>query len=289
MQNLLRSDFYKLKRAKPFWVCVILCVSIALITIVANKAALELIRNMPEAIGQDIQSNIENAQNETVFGITSSQTGISDIENASGYAYIAEAFGSGEIFPILLCIFCCLFITREFSQRTIQNSIAVGKSRYHAYISKLITLFVGTLILQCVYWISHVVLASLFFGFGTVLDVEKVLAILRMICLQSLLNAGAASLFIMLAFVMRGTGVTLSVGITGFMFVRVLLQVGGFLLGKALNMNVNLDAAWLTSNMTLAGSFDLSTSETLRIALVGIAYIVLPACVGARVFAMRDL
>lgn len=111
MAKLIQSNFARLWKSKPFWVCLILSLALAVVN------SIEL-----------------NPEDKTWMYKTGSMI-ISGGANAT----------------ILSSIFSALFLGTDYACGTIRNKLAVGHSRVGVYLSSLITTITGSLIITAVH------------------------------------------------------------------------------------------------------------------------------------------
>ena len=53
MKSLIRSDFYKLRKAKSFWVCMILAVALAVFSVLIMDFSVKLMDKVPQQAAQE--------------------------------------------------------------------------------------------------------------------------------------------------------------------------------------------------------------------------------------------
>ena len=53
MKSLIRSDFYKLRKAKSFWVCMILAVALAVFSVLIMDFSAKLMDKVPQQAAQE--------------------------------------------------------------------------------------------------------------------------------------------------------------------------------------------------------------------------------------------
>ena len=106
MQNLLKSDFYKLFKMKSFYVCAIIAAAMAAISMFLDSQLNNMMQSMSDTMGDMMTSQMVTLKNilPTIISPT------------------------GDYF-ILVIIGVCLFITIEYNAGTLKNIAARGFKR----------------------------------------------------------------------------------------------------------------------------------------------------------------
>lgn len=116
MTRLIRENLARLWKSKPFWVCAILSLALAVV------------------------NSIELNPNDTSWM----------------YKTGSMIIAGGANVIIFASIFSALFLGTDYACGTIRNKLAVGHSRADVYLSSLITTITGTLIITAVYMVPSV-------------------------------------------------------------------------------------------------------------------------------------
>ena len=114
MKSLIRSDFYKLRKAKSFWVCMILAVALAVFSVLIMDFSVKLMDKVPQQAAQEEAALEESGLNISTDGIPMSSADL----NASNMLLMQFAGTT----TILISIFVSLFVGGEFSHGTITVS-----------------------------------------------------------------------------------------------------------------------------------------------------------------------
>ena len=69
MKSLIRSDFYKLRKAKSFWVCMILAVVLAVFSVLIMDFSVKLMDKVPQQAAQEEAALEESGLNISTDGI----------------------------------------------------------------------------------------------------------------------------------------------------------------------------------------------------------------------------
>lgn len=167
MLNLIKLEFYKLRKQRIFKI-----ILIAVIAISAFSA----------------YSEIRLLTADGLLG--------------SGKAGYANAFQ--DIFMLFIsAIFAGFYLGSDFSNKTIQSQLSQGHSRFEVLISKALVFFVGTSMIMLLYPITVSLIHTFKYGWGEPFAVASLLYILRVAFFGVVLNIGTTSVFVLIAFLCR--------------------------------------------------------------------------------------
>ncbi|WP_195267893.1 ABC transporter permease subunit [Eubacterium sp. 1001713B170207_170306_E7] len=288
MLNLLRSDFFKLFKAKSFRVCMILCVALMAFVTVGQLYSADLFSSMSPAALQESENRIEENNRFGIrFGLSNNSENLAKtieaMQNYNANTFIETALG-GSVTTILMAVFISLYIGADFRDGTLRNTVSKGFKRRDIYLSKLITVMAATLLLIALVILSAVLFSGICWGFGS-LDPQAVCLLAYRLFLQTLLHLGLASFFVMTAVFIRQTGPAVAVNICLLIFVTAFLSVGNTFHGT----DFNLITLWIAEALN---SLDFSTVNSLvviqTISLM-VVYILVPTLLGIAVFKKRDI
>lgn len=146
MINLLRVQFFRIKRAAYFWIMLALCAALPLLSVgvlYLSALALSVTGGVP---ADSVMSQLKNSN------LTSAQL--------SGMAYLP----SNSTIMAAICV--AVLLCAEFRQHTVRNAVTAGVTARETGFAYLLTaMFVGT-----VYFLTEFVFTltffGIFFGFG---------------------------------------------------------------------------------------------------------------------------
>ena len=175
MISLLRADFYKLFRAKSFYICGFIAAALSILGVVLLNSSIN-----------------------TELGIDASLLGYDGL-----YALVTGVSQA----TLFITIMNSIFVPSEFAQGTMKNIASRGFSRWSIYLSKLtIAIFISVVyILLCS--VCSFALGSIMWGTGEI-DRAVFLDISRMLGLFLLAEIATQSIFVMFGFIIRHTGGT---------------------------------------------------------------------------------
>lgn len=259
MSRLLIADRIKLIHGKIIWL--ILLVSLVLPIIQVGNSWLAVQNHETLLLSKDIVINGASA----IFMIKK------------------NAF---TIFAILF-IFISFFIGEEFQNGTIRNPLALGVSRGTYYLSKLVDLIVVSFICVLILTMIGYGVYSLLFGFGSFSTGPFNYGEYTFFnfLIQFLLLIANGSIYLMLAFLCKNTGITL--------IWTAAYTIGmGFLPGLFLKVkSLSFLTDWVSQTHLLYRDF--SSPETLdhylQMMIVSLMTIVLSSMIGIYVFKKADI
>ena len=199
MFNLLRADFYKLRKSKAFLFTAVACLGIGAIHMLIPDAPADL------------------------MGIDS---GLGALE------MLATNFHA-QIFVA----FVVVFITAEFHLGTIKNTISRGTGRMKLYLSKFIVTSVATLLLLFVYTLVHVVFGTMRWGFSPYEGIP-VYQIVNLIGWHMLFVTAYTALFMLISIAFRNLAGAMVASYLYLITVALLLPADGALVRYELQWNV---------------------------------------------------
>lgn len=250
MFNLLRADFYKLRRSKSFFIClVILALFVAYIIIDFSSSA-----------------HIKEQLSPSTFHWI--------------YMLFKERAFLPYFIPLFQAIFITMLITSEYSAGTIKDSVSLGFSRRKIYISKLITVSVGSILMMLVAIFFTVITSIFVFGIYGSFSTYDLLLLVRMLLIQAMLYTAYGSVFLMIAFLIKNIGGTMAFSI----FFSLILGSLGSVVG-----NSYLGRALLLMNFPPT-AVPHPQAVDIRIAItVALSYLILCLGIGGFTFKRQDI
>lgn len=175
MYNLIKLEFYKLRKQSLFKMLLLAVIGISVFSAFSEMRILET---------------------EGLIG--------------SGKAGYANAFK--DMFMLFIsAIFAGFYIGSDFSNKTIQSQISQGHKRLEVIIAKSVVFFFGTSIIMLLYPVTASVVQTFTYGWGEPFVVASVAYILRVAALGIILNIGTTSIFILFAFLCRDISKTICI------------------------------------------------------------------------------
>ena len=252
MSKLLASDFYKLKKTKSFFVCLILLLALAVGGVLISHFTYQL-----AAQGVHPDASL----------------------------YIKSTFSSDSL--LFTSIVVSLFVACEFGFGTIKNTASRGFGRCGIYGSKLIVSCFISVVYFLLYAAVASCLAAILWGFGPV-DSSYWPQLLGTLGLEILLILADTSVFVFVSSLIRQTGGAIAVNICLMSFAPMMVQMGQMLLNYLLKTEWDFSQFLISMNI-IAVSSGLSQEVCLRALLVGILYFAITTAAGMWIFQKRDI
>lgn len=279
MQNLLKSDFYKLFKMKSFYVCAIIAAAMAAISMFLDSQLNNMMQSMPDTIGMMI------IESQTVTLKSILPTMISPLSD----------------YFILVIIGVCLFITIEYNAGTLKNIAARGFKREYIFLSKLIVCIVEAFIITLCFAVSCVIFGLMFLPIGNFGD-GYFAELFTIYGVDVLILIGYVSLIAMITYLIRTNGGTIAITLCAHYLAPIIISMINAI--TIMNDTSNSDLRKMvsyTNNQygqvayywigTLGGTVSESYHNgTIYIPiLVALAYIVVSGVIGMLVFKKRDI
>ena len=260
MRNILKSDFYKLKKSKAFWICSLLCIAIAVMMVVAMQAGLSRASSM--------RDQREAAQ----------FTALAD--NASG-VFALEQFLPMGFNLIFIGVFVAIFVSSEFGSGTMKNTLSRGAERLKVFFSKFIVCSVAALIMLFLFIAALLAVGSILWGFGT----ATFAGMLGLILLQSLMVIAFTALFVFISMTLRGTGGAIATNIICVTMMSTLLGAISMLFGDS----ISLGDYWLDWGVSQFAVLSPPSGDIIQGLLIAFGWGIVSLVVGTTLFKKIDV
>jgi len=264
MLSLLKADFYKLKRSKAFWICALVGVVIAVLTVVAMHATIS------RGLAQSPNSR-----------------GYAAAQNMSGQAsavWIITQFLPQDFIILLAGVFTSVFVTSEFGDGTVKNTLSRGAERVNVLATKFITCTVASLIILAASLVALVAAGCIAWGFDPQ-GASTAGGFVGMIALQALLMVAFTALFTFIGMAIRSVGGSLATTIIATMMVGTLLEA----LNALFNTTVDLSQYWLGGAVSTLATTSPASGDVVRGVVVALIWGVASLVGGAVLFNKRDV
>jgi len=262
--SLLRADFYKLTRSKSFWICSLVGVAFAVLMVIGTNASINRLM----------------AADPTSPGYATAQA----MHTAASAVWAIPSFLSQNFIVLLAGIFASVFITAEFGNGTIKNTVSRGAERVTVLLSKFVTSSVASLFIFAVSVLALVVAGSIAWGFDPQGSATAG-GFITMIGLQALLIVGFTALFTFVGMTIRSTGGALATTIIATMMVSTLLNA----LNALFNTTVDLSQYWLGGAVSTLATTSPASGDVIRGVIVALVWGVASLVAGAVLFRQRDV
>ena len=280
MFNLIRSDIFKLRKAKYFWILLFINILLAVGTVCLLDFTYKLAGDSIEAQLSQEQAALDDAgMNVSVEGIP---TGHDQLSASSQML----TFFAGNT-TLLMAVLISLFVGSEFNNGTVKIIASRNYSRLKIYLSKLFVGILASVLFTLVFVLAASMTATALWGFGDVSGSYASQLLLKG-ALELLLGASYVSLFVMFSFLIRQSGGSLAANICFLEFTSLVVTLGEMLIHHFLGRTVTL-SDYLPDMCMTALTQNPDRNTLLRAALVGVCFLLVPTLVGAANFRKRDI
>ena len=257
MKSLIRSDFYKLRKAKSFWVCMILAVALAVFSVLIMDFSVKLMDKVPQQAAQEDAALEESGLNISTDGIPMSSADL----NASSMLLMQFAGTT----TILISIFVSLFVGGEFSHGTIKNLASKNHTRTQIYLSKIIVSVIAAIVMTLLYAVVATGLGTALWGFGKV-DSSFVANACKGIGIEFLLVSAFTAVFVMFS-----------------------MLFGEMIINKIFDTSITLSNYLIDTNMTQIATSDITGKLAARSICVAFGFFIVATAIGLISFRKRDI
>lgn len=199
MANLIRSEWFKLKRSRVFW----LMLGVLLVSAVAYCVL-----------------NYMDDPNDG--GALNAVSGMD--------MFVAGMGGNFYIIKIGVCILAGFFISSEYSTGTMKRAVTSGNTRSQVILAKTSVYLAGSVLTALLFPLASLAAGSLLFGIGTLEGVSSVAEyIVRCLGLTITVAAAHAAIAALIGTLLNDSGKTIGFGVIFFFFIDgVFALVGNY-------------------------------------------------------------
>ncbi|WBW97419.1 ABC transporter permease subunit [Oceanirhabdus sp. W0125-5] len=188
MNNLIRSEIYKLIRSRVFKNS---CIVMSLVTIIVVFSKY--------IIGENTRFNLTHCRvGGRSYGFT-----ISSTRDMISIEYLYNALGAIGIILIISIFIAGTSVVNEYISGTIKNSIAYGHNRISIYLSKVIASSSVVMSITTIFIIICIVGCTIVYGWGEPVTFNRISEIVRIIILVNIVLTCFISINMCLAFMIR--------------------------------------------------------------------------------------
>lgn len=223
MNRLIKAEVFKLMKNKAFKVLCAICIILAFMSIFsASDAMNSLIKDAMSNIPEEIQVMAQTSEANGAI-VTPGRIGFNLPRGNSPLDVYYVSFGVGVI-EILIGVLVGGFLAKEYSEGTMKNILAYGKSRTKFYLSKFIAMMVGVSIFTLIITLTSFVGTGFMNGFeGIVLaDLGK----MAMTFLASIMASSAViALIMIISSLVKGNGATIGITVVIFVLIPTIISI----------------------------------------------------------------
>jgi ABC-2 type transport system permease protein len=264
MINLLKSEFYKLKKSKGFYILLALCVVFPVILAFAYKG----VAATAAAGNPDMQDILVMSRQFSGAWFT-------------GNALSMEGMA---IHSLIIAIFVSIFVAMEFNHGTMKNIVSKGFNRTQVYFSKFLTATTAALVMLITFMIASTIIGTILWGFDSQ-GIASLGNFMTLFLTQGFLIVAYTAVFVFVAMSLRSNGASIGVNICLVILVGTLLEAVNLLFHN----NVNLLNYWIGGNISNLTTLNPSSSDVLRGVIVAGVYTVVATAAGFTLFKKQDI
>jgi len=274
MLNLIRADIYRVIRGKALYITFAVLLAVILLNVAATHAVQTGVIVIPDMVAEDTPH--------VSVGITA----VTEGDGVTGISIANPLTVSMENYVFFLLPIIIVVAGAIFSHGTVKNDLAWGVSRTKLYFSKLILASVLCVIMLIFYYVSGMLIATIWGGFGGPAPDGFWIGLLQIIAAQLVLLFSYIAFGVFLAFTTKRTAAVNGAYIA-FVFVPLFL----FMILSTINSNLNwlLDFEMLSNLMNLARLPYLETREILRALGIGTFVLVASTAGGVALFRRAEI
>ncbi|AJA47116.1 ABC-2 family transporter protein [Clostridium pasteurianum DSM 525 = ATCC 6013] len=294
MCRMIHAEIYKLFRTRTFKVLCIVAVILAIISIGTSKimssedffrSSLKgMPKNQQDQYIEQLQKINNPSDSKVVIGNIGMRNPSKDIFHPTARELFYGSFGSGVI-EILLSVLIASIVAGEYSSGTIKNMLAYGKRREYYYISKLIAISIGFVIILGIMVTVTTVGSTILYGWGVPFDINQALQLLKIFIATSIVGLGIISFIMLLSTLIKSNGITIILGVVIFSLLPTIIS---FLYGKYTWFDKIYEST-LPYNWALVTSVHAVNSDILKAIAVGIITLLLTLSAGIFVLKSQDI
>jgi ABC-2 type transport system permease protein len=252
MINIVRSEFYKLKISRPFYICLFVCAALVAF------------------FGLSIQRGEVRA-------------GGIDVDNISAVSLIEQTLNL-PFLPFLFAVFVSLFVCNEFHNGTMKNYVAKGVNRVHIYLSKLVTCGAAILTMYVVFTALLGIMGTMLWGF----DPQRVAVFSNMTVMilgEGLLMLAYSAVFVLVSMWIRNAAMSIAANICIVSFLPIILRASSFIFGGG----IMLENYWISTHIAALASLSPESDAVLQGIIVGLCYLAGGTIAGSVLFKKVDI
>ena len=259
MRNILKADFFKLKKSRAFLICLLLILALGVLIVFALQAAFTI----TESVGP-----------EAIPGMTASPGG----------AWALGQVLSTGFHLVIIAVLTALFVSSEFVYGPMKNMLSRGAGRLSVFFSKFLVSCAASLAILFVYMLAGLVTGTLLWGFDPA-GLVTASGMLGMILPQTLLTLSFTAVFLFISTTLRSSGGAIAVNIICATMVSTLLSA----LNMLLKLDIDLGIYWLEGAIGRLATITPDSGDVVRGVIVGLVWMAVSLAAGGVLFRKLDV
>lgn len=252
--NMVKAEFYKLRKSKPFWVLLLICALMAAV--------------LPFALQQAVASGEPEVQ------------GIS----LSAVDMLCYSFGM-PLLTLAAAIFTSIFVSGEFHHGTMKNHVSKGFSRHKILLSKYLACAAAVTAMLAVYIPVVLISGTIFFGFDPQ-GIFRAATFIQMLLVLWLLIMAYTAVFVATGMSLRSNGASIATNICLVSIFPTLLGALDFLLGS---FGIKISKLWIEASVSAVASMKPAAGALVTGIVVGFVWLLAAGIGGTMLFQRQDI
>lgn len=272
MINLIKSDFYKLFRSKGFYICTVLSIAFAFITLLISDFSYNTIENVVNtATSPEAQESFSE-----LLG-----------EKPNMVNMFPDSFVS-LFLSVFISIAVSLFIAQDFSSGVIKNIVSKVSRREYIFFSKFITAIFITFVILVANFITFLFGSLALWGFCE-LPQNFYPELLRMCGLEFLAFIAITSVFTIISLLVEKTGGAIAINVCILYLSGIILNLISLIINKVLKSEFSINDYWVFDYPNALASYTLETDVIVRCSLVSVATIAIMTLLGILLMRRKEI
>lgn len=265
MRNIIKSDFYKLRRSKAFWICAALCAVFGIFIVAAFHVEMQVDLAIQNPMDHDYVTALENSQ------------------NASAMWALAQ-FLPMNFNALIVGVFISVFVTSEFIYGTIKNTLSRGAGRMKVFLSKFIVCGAAAVVMQLLFISALLAASSAVWGFDPH-GVSTFGKLFGVILSQLLVILGFTALFTFISTALRSSGASIAANIMCATMISTLFSAFSLLFGAKIALN----DYWIGGVVAKLAAVTPAPGDVTHGLIVTVAWGIASIAVGTTLFKKLDV
>lgn len=265
MLNIIKSDFYKLKKSKAFWICVVLCAVFGVFAVVAFQANIQFDLSSQNPADHDYLQALELTK------VTSGVWGL-------------QQFLPLNFNTLIVGVFIAIFVTSEFGYGTMKNTLSRGADRVKVFFSKLVVCGTAAVFMQILFIASLLASGSIVWGFDTH-SIATTGGLIRILLSQILVILSFTVLFTAISTAIRSNGGSIATNILCSTMISTFFNA----LNILFNYKIAVNDYWIGGVVEKLANFNPASGDILHGILVVLAWGAVSMIIGTTLFKKMDV
>lgn len=293
MHRLIKAEIYKLFKGRTFKIlCLIACLIAMLVIgesfIDSKSRFMDSLGNIPqEQKIEQTKAFIKSSKEAPAVSLGKLGFSTNGAENPFDITPIEvfhTSFGVGVV-EILISILVASMFAKEYSERTIKNTLAYGNKREQFYISKLIAIVIGIAIIVGIMVFIPTVVTTFTKGWIGNFKLSHLLEIIRTYLGAIVIYTAITSILMLIATLVKSSGATIGISVALFIFIPTFLSFN-YGISEGFDKLYELTIFY---NTVLVTAIKSTSTDIIKAISIGATTLLISGVVGVTVFKKQDI